>query len=75
MVQIAMLAGLPHTALHDAMPTHPTLVEELIPLFTAVPSVKSADAKVERSKERKSKDVVATAPGRVAQPIVLRLFA
>jgi pyruvate/2-oxoglutarate dehydrogenase complex dihydrolipoamide dehydrogenase (E3) component len=64
--QIAMLAGLPYTALRDAVLTHPTLVEGLISLFTSVPSVKSADTNVERSQERKSKDVVATAPGQVA---------
>jgi pyruvate/2-oxoglutarate dehydrogenase complex dihydrolipoamide dehydrogenase (E3) component len=34
-VQIAMLAGLPYTALRDAILTHPTLLEGLIPLFTA----------------------------------------
>jgi pyruvate/2-oxoglutarate dehydrogenase complex dihydrolipoamide dehydrogenase (E3) component len=45
-VQIAMVAGLPYTALRDAMLTHPTLVEGLIPLFSSVPSVpKSAAAK------------------------------
>ena len=38
-VQIAMVAGLPFTALRDAMLTHPTLVEGLIPLFSSVPSV------------------------------------
>jgi pyruvate/2-oxoglutarate dehydrogenase complex dihydrolipoamide dehydrogenase (E3) component len=38
-VQIAMVAGLPYTALRDAMLTHPTLVEGLIPLFSSVPSV------------------------------------
>jgi pyruvate/2-oxoglutarate dehydrogenase complex dihydrolipoamide dehydrogenase (E3) component len=44
-VQIAMVAGLPYTALRDAMLTHPTLVEGLIPLFSSVPSVpKSAAA-------------------------------
>jgi pyruvate/2-oxoglutarate dehydrogenase complex dihydrolipoamide dehydrogenase (E3) component len=37
-VQIAMVAGLPYTALRDAMLTHPTLVEGLIPLFSSVPS-------------------------------------
>ena len=43
--QIAMVAGLPYTALRDAMLTHPTLVEGLIPLFSSVPSVsKSGDA-------------------------------
>ena len=36
-VQIAMLAGLPYTALRDAILIHPTLLEGLIPLFTAVP--------------------------------------
>jgi pyruvate/2-oxoglutarate dehydrogenase complex dihydrolipoamide dehydrogenase (E3) component len=45
-LQIAMLAGLPYTALRDAILTHPTLVEGLIPLFSSVPSVpKSAAAK------------------------------
>ena len=38
-VQIAMAAGLPYTALRDAMLTHPTLVEGLIPLFSSVPSM------------------------------------
>jgi pyruvate/2-oxoglutarate dehydrogenase complex dihydrolipoamide dehydrogenase (E3) component len=38
-VQIAMIAGLPYTALRDAVLTHPPLVEGLIPLFSSVPSV------------------------------------
>ena len=38
-VQTAMIAGLPYTALRDAVLTHPTLVEGLIPLFSSVPSV------------------------------------
>jgi pyruvate/2-oxoglutarate dehydrogenase complex dihydrolipoamide dehydrogenase (E3) component len=38
-VQIAMIAGLPYTALRDAMLTHPTLVEGLIPLFSSEPTV------------------------------------
>ena len=38
-VQIAMIAGLPFTALRDAVLTHPTLAEGLIPLFSSVPSV------------------------------------
>ncbi len=42
-VQIAMAAGLPYTALRDAMLTHPTLVEGLIPLFSSVPSMSKAD--------------------------------
>jgi len=36
-VQIAMIAGLPYTALRDAIFTHPTMLEGLIPLFTNVP--------------------------------------
>ena len=36
-VQIAMLAGLPYTALREAVLTHPTMLEGLIPLFSAVP--------------------------------------
>jgi pyruvate/2-oxoglutarate dehydrogenase complex dihydrolipoamide dehydrogenase (E3) component len=39
-VQVAMLAGLPYTALRDTIFTHPTLLEGLIPLFSAVPSKK-----------------------------------
>jgi pyruvate/2-oxoglutarate dehydrogenase complex dihydrolipoamide dehydrogenase (E3) component len=41
-VQIAMNAGLPYTALRDAILTHPTLVEGLIPLFSALPSAHAA---------------------------------
>ena len=36
-VQIAMIAGLPYTALRDAVITHPTLLEGLIALFSRVP--------------------------------------
>lgn len=36
-VQIAIIAGLPYTSLRDAVLTHPTLVEGLIPLFSSVP--------------------------------------
>jgi pyruvate/2-oxoglutarate dehydrogenase complex dihydrolipoamide dehydrogenase (E3) component len=43
-VQIAMVAGLPYTALRDAILTHPTLVEGFIPLFTSVPSVPKSAA-------------------------------
>jgi pyruvate/2-oxoglutarate dehydrogenase complex dihydrolipoamide dehydrogenase (E3) component len=38
-VQIAMLAGLPYTALRDGILTHPTLVEGLFPLFSSTPSI------------------------------------
>ncbi len=44
-VQMAIIAGLPYTALRDAILTHPTLVEGLIPLFSSVPSAQAdADA-------------------------------
>jgi pyruvate/2-oxoglutarate dehydrogenase complex dihydrolipoamide dehydrogenase (E3) component len=36
-VQVAMAADLPYTALRDMIFTHPTLLEGLIPLFSAVP--------------------------------------
>ncbi len=36
-VQIAMVAGLPYTALRDAVLTHPTMTEGLNNLFAAVP--------------------------------------
>jgi pyruvate/2-oxoglutarate dehydrogenase complex dihydrolipoamide dehydrogenase (E3) component len=38
-VQFAMVAGLPYSALRDAILTHPTLVEGLIPLFSSVPAL------------------------------------
>jgi len=38
-VQVAMTAGLPYTVLRDAVLTHPTLVEGLIPLFSSPASV------------------------------------
>ena len=41
-VQIAMIAGLPFTALRDSVLTHPTLVEGLIALFSSLPSVHDA---------------------------------
>ena len=37
-VQIAMIAGLPYTALRDAVLTHPTLVEGLTALFSSAAS-------------------------------------
>jgi pyruvate/2-oxoglutarate dehydrogenase complex dihydrolipoamide dehydrogenase (E3) component len=43
-VQIAMIAGLPYTALRDAVLSHPTLVEGLVALFSAVPSSKASRA-------------------------------
>jgi pyruvate/2-oxoglutarate dehydrogenase complex dihydrolipoamide dehydrogenase (E3) component len=37
-VQVAMIGGLPYTALRDAILTHPTIAEGLGPLFNAVPA-------------------------------------
>src|ERR1700677_442982 len=39
-VQTAMMAGLPYTALRDAIWAHPTLVEGLSPLFSSAPSTR-----------------------------------
>jgi pyruvate/2-oxoglutarate dehydrogenase complex dihydrolipoamide dehydrogenase (E3) component len=45
--QTAIIAGLPYTALRDAIWAHPTLVEGLSPLFSSVPSLSArADADV-----------------------------
>ena len=41
-VQTAMMAGLPYTALRDAIWAHPTLVEGLSPLFSSASSVSTA---------------------------------
>ena len=38
-VQVAMIAGLPYTRLRDAVLTHPTLAEGLIPLFSSAASL------------------------------------
>ncbi len=48
-VQIAMTAGLPYTALRDAVLTHPTLVEGLIPLFSSVASAHNVAEATSRS--------------------------
>jgi len=40
-VQIAMIAGLPYTALRDAILAHPTLAEGLSPLFSSEPSAQN----------------------------------
>jgi pyruvate/2-oxoglutarate dehydrogenase complex dihydrolipoamide dehydrogenase (E3) component len=57
-VQIAMIAGLPYTALREAILTHPTLVEGLNPLFASVPSMphqamRIADRPSERDRSEK----------------------
>jgi pyruvate/2-oxoglutarate dehydrogenase complex dihydrolipoamide dehydrogenase (E3) component len=47
-VQIAMIGGLPYTALRDAVLTHPTLLEGLLPLFMSVPISKSPERHAEQ---------------------------
>ena len=41
-VQTAMIAGMPYTALRDAIWAHPTLVEGLIALFSSAPSMSAS---------------------------------
>jgi pyruvate/2-oxoglutarate dehydrogenase complex dihydrolipoamide dehydrogenase (E3) component len=43
-VQVAMMGGLPYTALRDAVLTHPTLIEGLIPLFSSVATMHNVAA-------------------------------
>jgi pyruvate/2-oxoglutarate dehydrogenase complex dihydrolipoamide dehydrogenase (E3) component len=50
-VQVAMIAGLPYTGLRDAVLTHPTLAEGLMPLFSSAASPHSV---VETRKTRTS---------------------
>jgi pyruvate/2-oxoglutarate dehydrogenase complex dihydrolipoamide dehydrogenase (E3) component len=49
-VQIAIIAGLPYTALSDAVIAHPTLAEGIGPLFGSAPSV--IDPRSEKDKSR-----------------------
>ena len=44
-VQMTMLAGLPYTALRDAIIAHPTMPEGLIPLLLSVPAKASPSTK------------------------------
>ncbi len=53
-VQIAMIAGLPYTALRDTILTHPTLAEGLGALFSSAPSVPKLTSQSDRSGFRKS---------------------
>jgi len=45
-VQMAMLAGLPYTAVRDAVITHPTMPEGLTVLLSNVPPVSASDFKL-----------------------------
>jgi pyruvate/2-oxoglutarate dehydrogenase complex dihydrolipoamide dehydrogenase (E3) component len=53
-VQIAMIAGLPYTGLRDAILTHPTLVEGLIPLFSSAPVDRAADLELTAASHRQA---------------------
>lgn len=48
-VQVVMIAGMPYTALREAILARPTLVEGLIPLFSSAPSMHSVDETSRRS--------------------------
>ncbi len=48
-VQVAMIAGLPYTALREAVLTHPTFAEGLAPLFSSVPSMPNVLSPDDRS--------------------------
>jgi pyruvate/2-oxoglutarate dehydrogenase complex dihydrolipoamide dehydrogenase (E3) component len=57
-VQIAMIAGLPYSALREAILTHPTLIEGLNFLFATVPaapsqSMRSADQQQQRDRPKR----------------------
>jgi pyruvate/2-oxoglutarate dehydrogenase complex dihydrolipoamide dehydrogenase (E3) component len=47
-VQMAIIAGLPYTAVRDAVIAHPTMSEGLIPLFGNVPPISAHAAKCAR---------------------------
>lgn len=53
-VQVAMIAGLPYTALRDAIFTHPTMAEGLGPLLTDVPSETVSYVKTERPERERT---------------------
>jgi pyruvate/2-oxoglutarate dehydrogenase complex dihydrolipoamide dehydrogenase (E3) component len=56
-VQMAMTAGLPYTALRDAILTHPTLVEGLFPLFSSVPlTVEATGRKIAMNRKQNWKE-------------------
>jgi len=42
-IQVAMLAQQPYTLLRDAVFTHPTMTEGLVPLFARVPKQQDVD--------------------------------
>jgi pyruvate/2-oxoglutarate dehydrogenase complex dihydrolipoamide dehydrogenase (E3) component len=61
-VQVAMIAGLPYTALRDAVLTHPTLVEGLIPLFSSMASAHNVADATLTAKRREITQMVTALP-------------
>ena len=62
-----MMTGLPYTALRDAVLTHATLVEGLIPLVSSVPSTSQpGNSNDNRREGRQSRDMIPTAAGRAS---------
>jgi Pyridine nucleotide-disulphide oxidoreductase, dimerisation domain len=62
-VEMAMLAGLPHTALRDAILTHPTMAEGLKALFSRVEQPGVSTVSLRRTPVTLSQDNGSTAPG------------
>jgi hypothetical protein len=63
-MQTAMMTALPYAALRDAMLTHPTFVEGLIPLFSSLPSTpQPSDSNENRHGERNSTHLIPNAVG------------
>jgi pyruvate/2-oxoglutarate dehydrogenase complex dihydrolipoamide dehydrogenase (E3) component len=54
-VQIAIIAGLPYTALREAILTHPTLIEGLNFLFATVPSAPSQSMRSEDQRQQRDR--------------------
>jgi pyruvate/2-oxoglutarate dehydrogenase complex dihydrolipoamide dehydrogenase (E3) component len=50
-VQMAMIAGLPYTAVRDAVIAHPTMPEGLIPLFSNFPPIKAGTKRGSQKRE------------------------
>jgi hypothetical protein len=56
-VQMAMLAGVPYTAVRDAVIAHPTMPEGFIHLFGNVPPISAHAAKVRGNAECSSPEI------------------
>jgi hypothetical protein len=63
-----MLAGLPHTALRDAILTHPTMAEGLNALFSRVEQPGEGAVSLRQNPATLSQDNGSTRPGRIHHP-------